>query len=110
MLKRLKIARLWLGHQVAEIRNVYTHRSVGQTQGRNGETIILYTILGKRDVYRISIEKLMEDKDLLERFHPCQTVKFGVISLGDVLFQVAPEQRKTLYQKIKSQMLPLEEV
>lgn len=105
MFKKLNLFRLWLSYKLAEIRNVYSHKAVGQQTDKNGETIILYTIMGKRDLYRISIEKLMGDKTLLERFHPCQTAKFGAIALGDILFSLPTEQREQRYQKIKYQML-----
>ena len=69
MLKKLKCFRWWLSYKFAEIRNVYSHKAVGQQTSKNGKTVILYTIMGKRDLYRISIEKLMDNKELLERFH-----------------------------------------
>lgn len=105
MLKKLRLFRLWLSYKFAEIRNVYSHKAVGQHTDENGETIILFTIMGKRDIYRIPIKKLMDDKELLERFHPCQTAKFGAISMGDVLFSLPPDQREQRYKKIKRQML-----
>ena len=105
MFQKLKLFKLWLSYKLAEIRNVYSHKAVGQQPNKSGETIILYTIMGKRDLYRISIEKLMNDKELLERFHPCQTAKFGAIALGDVLFSLPPDQREQRYKNIKRQML-----
>src|SRR3989338_7611104 len=105
MFKKLKLFSLWLSYKLAEIRNVYSHKAVGQRQGKEGETIIMYTILGKRDLYTIAISKLMDDQELLERFHPCQTAKFGAIALGDILFALPPEQREQRYRKIKHQML-----
>ena len=105
MFKQLKIFRLWLSYKLSEMRNVYSHKAVSQQTGKNGETIILYTILGKRDIYRTVIKDLMDDNALLERFHPCQTVKFGAIALGDILFSLPHEKREQQYKKIKSQML-----
>lgn len=105
MFKKLRLFRLWLSYKFAEIRNVYSHKAVGQQTGKDGETVILYTILGKRDLYKISIEQLMDNKSLLERFHPCQTAKFGAIALGDVLFSLPADQREQRYNKIKRQML-----
>src|SRR3990167_428539 len=105
MFKKINMFRLWLSYKLSEIRNIYTHKAVGQQTGKDGETIILYTILGKRDLYKISIEKLMSDRSLLERFHPCQTAKFGAIALGEVLFCIPPENREQRFTKIKQEML-----
>jgi len=108
MLRKLKLAMLWLSYKLSEMRNVYTHKAVGQREGKNGKTLIRYTILGKRDLYDIPIKELMDNKELLERFHPCQTAKFGAIALGEVLFALPNEQRENLYNNIKEQMLPPE--
>ena len=105
MFKKINMFRLWLSYKLSKIRNIYTHKAVGQQTGKDGETIILYTILGKRDLYKISIEKLMSDRSLLERFHPCQTAKFGAIALGEVLFCIPPENREQRFTKIKQEML-----
>jgi|GEM_PF-2022805 hypothetical protein len=105
MFKKLKLFFPWVSYKLAEIRNVYTHKAVGQRQAKNGETLIMYTILGKRDLYDTSINKLMSDQKLLERFHPCQAAKFGAIALGDTLFSLPTEQQKPRYKKIKEKML-----
>lgn len=47
----------------------------------------------------------MDNRPLLEKFHPCQTAKFGALSLGDVLFSLPQEAREARYKNIKSQML-----
>lgn len=109
MFKKLKLFLLWLSYKTEEMRNVYSHKAVGQRQRKDGITLIMYTILGKRDLYNVPISELMGNKDLLERFHPCQTAKFGAIALGDVLFSLPQNQRKKRYKKIKDQMLPPED-
>lgn len=105
MLKKIKYIQMWFSYKLSEMKNFYSHKAVGWRQDSEGKTIILYTILGKRDVHEISIETLMADKDLLEHFHPCQTTKFGVIAIGDVLFSMPLEQREKKYRKIKNKML-----
>ncbi|MCP4473772.1 MAG: hypothetical protein GY821_04245 [Gammaproteobacteria bacterium] len=79
--------------------------NAGQRQDSNGETIIIYTLLGKRDLYEITIKELIENNDLLEQFHPFQAVKFGSIAIGDLLFSLPPEQREHKYNHIRKQML-----
>jgi hypothetical protein len=66
MLKKIQLSLLWLSYKLAEIRNIYTHKAVGQRLNKTGETIILYTILGKRDIYQISIVALMDNGELLD--------------------------------------------
>ncbi len=106
MFKKIKLFSLWLSYKLAELRNVYSHKAVAQRHcKKTNATLIMYTILGKRDIYKISIAKLLEDKELLERFHPCQAAKFGAIALGDVLFSIPQEQRQQQYEKIKYKML-----
>ena len=98
MFKKLKLFLLWLSYKTAEMRNVYSHKAVGQRQRKDGITLIMYTILGKRDLYDVPINELMDNKALLERFHPCQTAKFGAIALGDVLFSL-PQKPANTYRK-----------
>jgi hypothetical protein len=105
MFKAIKHFLLWCNYKCSEMQNIYSHKAIGQRQNKEGTTIIMYTILGKRDVYEISINDLMDNKRLLERFHPCQAAKFGVISLGDVLFTLPQHQREQRYHNIKTQIL-----
>lgn len=109
IIRNIKLFCLWMSYKLSEMRNVYSHKAVSHQTDKNGETTIIYTILGKRDLYRILLEDLMGNKELLERFHPCQAAKFGAVSMGDVLFSFPAEQREKRYDKIKSQMLGADE-
>lgn len=105
LLKKINMLCLWISYKLSEMRNVYSHKAVGHHTNEHGDTIILFTIMGKRDIYRIPIQTLMENKDLLERFHPCQTAKFGAISMGDVLFSLPIDIREDRYKSIREKML-----
>ena len=105
MFNKINTFFLWFSYKLSEIKNVYSHKAVGQRTDRHGGTQVLYTILGKRDIYSIRIEDLMDDAQLLSRFHPCQAAKFGAIALGDALFESPADQRESRYQRIKAEML-----
>ena len=109
MFNKLKTLWFWFNYKKAELRNFYSHKAVGQKTNEDGDTIILYTILGKRYIYTISIQNLMETKELLERFHPCQAAKFGSIAMGEVLFSLPSDKREMSFKKIKNQMLATED-
>ncbi|HLB41988.1 MAG: hypothetical protein A3F13_04890 [Gammaproteobacteria bacterium RIFCSPHIGHO2_12_FULL_40_19] len=51
-----------------------------------GETIIIYTILGKRDGYKKPLKEIMSTNSLLEKFHPTEAAKFGFIFTGEDFF------------------------
>lgn len=76
------------------IKNTYTCKLVGAKQGHeNSETIIIYTILGKREGYEKTLRELIINKELIEKFHPTEAIKFGFISLGDILFGFSEDER-----------------
>jgi len=65
-------------------KNSYAYKLVhGKFCNENKDTIITYTILGKREGYEISLRNLLLNKNLLQKFHPTETVKFGFIFSGD---------------------------
>ena len=92
-------------HKIAEMRNHFPYKAVGQCTKTPGDTIILYTILGKRDLYEIPIKDLMDNKELIAKFSPLQAAKLGAIALGDILFSLPEEDRKQRYEEIIEKML-----
>ena len=54
--------------------------------------------------YEISIKDLLEDKELIAKFHPTEAVKFGAIALGDLLFGIPESERKQKYEEIRDKM------
>ena len=68
-------------------------------------TVIIYRILGKRDIFEISIEKLLANPQLLSMFHPTEAVKFGAIAMGDILLKENEEKRNKKFDEIKQKML-----
>ena len=67
-------------------KNIYPCRLVGvKSNNITSETRIIFTVLGKRDGYDTTLSELIKNKDLLNKFHPTEAVKFGFIHMGDTL-------------------------
>lgn len=88
-------------------RNVYHCKLVGEKQNNKDKynTIILYRFIGKRDIFEIAIKDLLENRELLEKFHPTEAIKFGAIAMGDTLFREDPQAIKQRFDEIKKKML-----
>ena len=69
-------------------RNHYPYKLIGERISTDHlNTIVLYRILGKKGIFEIKLDELLRDPKFLEKFHPMDAVKFGVITLSDVLFK-----------------------
>lgn len=76
------------------IENKYQCKLVaGKSSPSGDDTIITFTMLGKREGYEKLLQKLLSDKKLLEKFHPTEAIKFGFIARGDFTFGL-PEMEK----------------
>lgn len=72
---------------IAVMRNSYPCKLVGgKTDRKQIRTIITYIIWGKRDGHEKSLKHLINDKELIQKFHPTEAIKFGFIFSGDSLF------------------------
>lgn len=109
LFKQLKNIRASFEYKLAEMKNHYPCKAIAQKTIKPGETSILYTILGKRHVHEVSIQTLMDDPNLINKFPPTQAVKFGAIALGDLLFNLPEEKREEKFNQIKNTMLAKEE-
>lgn len=105
LLEQLRYLIGYITYIISAGRNVYPCKAVGQVISPSGETIIQYTILGKRDVHSIPLKTLMNDKALLNKFTPTQAAKLGVISIGEILFTLPESERKNRFEEIRSKML-----
>ena len=76
-------------------KNKYPCRLVGEnTENKTNGTTIIFTVLGKRDGYKKLLSDLISNKDLLNKFHPTEAVKFGFIYMGDTLFEHTNQIKK----------------
>lgn len=65
-------------------KNIYPCRLVGgKPDNVTNGTKIIFTVLGKREGYDTTLSDLISNKDLLNKFHPTEAVKFGFIHMGD---------------------------
>lgn len=87
------------------LKNYYPCTLVGERPSKEGNTVILYRILGKRDIFEISIKELLEDSKLVSSFHPTAAVKFGAIAMGDILLMEDHGKRSAKFDLIKRKML-----
>lgn len=87
--------------------NYYPCKLIGEkpNNAEQSNTVIIYRHIGKREIFEISVKDLLDKRDLLERFHPTEAVKFGAIAMGDILFQENPGIRKQRANIIKRKML-----
>lgn len=101
--------RLSTGASIS-MRNRYPCLLIGEKHLHDkNKTVIQYIIKSKRDtVYEISIEELLNDPMLIEKFHPTQAVKIGCIAMDDILYSTPEDQRKQKYRSIMYQMLKTE--
>jgi hypothetical protein len=83
-------------YKLASIKNRYPCLLIGEKIFPNKEKpTIQYVIKSKRDVvYEITIQELLNDPLLIEKFHPTQAVKIGCIAMGNILCNTPPKQRK----------------
>ena len=88
-------------------RNQYYCKLIGEKLNpqEKSNTIILYRLLGKRDIFEISIRELLDNRDLLEKFHPTEAVKLGAIAMGDMLSTIEHDATVARFQEIKRKML-----
>lgn len=76
-------------------KNKYPCRLVGEKQDNTiNSTRIIFTILGKREGYDTTLNELINNKDLLKKFHPTEAVKFGFIHMGETLLKSIDPTKK----------------
>lgn len=78
---------------------------VGEKYNDKNETIIVYRIRNRPDVYETSLEELVTSPWIIEKFHPTDALKLGIIVCGDILSRTPAEQRESRYQAIKNSII-----
>lgn len=97
----------FIQYQLASKRNYYPCKFVGEKPNENElhNTIILYKIKGKKEVLEIPIKELLENIQLLVKFHQKDTLKFGAIAMSAILFRENKEVVCSRFNEIKQKML-----
>lgn len=110
MFARVKSAFMrWLGFLTYHFpgKNHYVCTLVGEKAGKDPfNTIVVYRFIGKRDIYKISLRELLNDHELVAKFHPTQAIKLGAIAMGDLLFSENEESsRRQKFEAVKRKLL-----
>lgn len=88
------------------IKNTYPYKLIGEKiNPLSTETIVLYKILGSNTNYEIPLKHLLDNKKLIENFHPTDALKLGAIAFDEIIFALPESERKTSFEKIKTKML-----
>lgn len=70
------------------LNNNYPCKLVNLFENQHKKIMILYTLFGKRDGYKMLLFDLVHDNILLSKFHPADAIKLGFVSLGEKTFTV----------------------
>ncbi len=70
------------------INNKYLCKLVGIENKKNNDTLITFTVLGRRDGHEKLLSALVKDNSLIGKFHPSDALMFGFIYFGDIYFNV----------------------
>lgn len=72
-------------------------------------TVITYRILGKRNLFEITIRELLEQHALINQFSPIDAMKLGEIAMGDFIFSEfemsGREEAQKKFNLLKNKML-----
>lgn len=69
------------------IKNTHPFKMAGgKCKNKNLDTIIIYTIFGRREGHEKLLKELIDNNALIEKFHPIDAFKLGFIFRGDDLF------------------------
>ncbi|NNM59198.1 MAG: hypothetical protein HKM04_05225 [Legionellales bacterium] len=97
----------FIHYQMENRKNQYQCQLIGEKINASDKvnTVLIFRMMGKRDIHEIPVDKLLEDKTLVEKFCPTDGVKIGIIAMGDMLLN-EENQTKAIQkiEKIKKQM------
>ena len=95
-------------YAMESIKNRYPCKVVQviNTDNFSKNTRIKYQAASKINIRESSIQSILDDPLLLEKFHPTDGVKFGFISCGEILLRenISIEQARELYKEITKNM------
>jgi hypothetical protein len=87
-------------------KNTYPCKLIGEKILPNTEGIlIIFKLSGIDSNYEISLRKLLNDKKLLEKFHPCDAFQLGLLSFEEIIRKIDKQIRLKTYINIKNMML-----
>lgn len=97
----------YIHYKLFSRRNYFPCKLIGEKPNEKEDynTVIKYRYIPKSQVYTESIQKLVENTDLLQKFSPIDAFKLGAIAMGDALFSGDQEEIKKRFEKVKKTML-----
>lgn len=102
---RVKSTSNQLAYAQASIRNRFPCKIIS-IEKQHSTTTITYCILGKKNnVHTISIESLLDDPLLIEKFSPKDNVIIGYIVCGDLILHLTNEEQHTHYNETLKQLM-----
>ena len=92
-------------YSIESIKNRYPCKIIEIDYSETSPCIITYRCATRLNVRKNTLEEILNDKSLVEKFHPSDCVKFGFISAGDILFKNEYGDNKEKYLSILEQMI-----
>ena len=72
----------------------------------NKKYFVYYCVLGRKDnVHRLSVEKILDDQMLLEKFHPKDTTIMGFIAGVEIFSNTPTEKQAVVLDAILSNLM-----
>lgn len=97
-------------YSLASVKNRYPCKIIKVDHNKSSvkkTTKITFQAVNKTNIRKATVEELISDPILLEKFHPTDCVRMGFLSAGDLLFRSCSniEECKKLYEKISLEIL-----
>lgn len=87
-------------------KNVYPYKLISKKITSNhAVTIISYRTRGQNKINEISLQELLNNKKLIDRFHPLEAVKLGSIAFEDIILNLPSETQNNKFNQIRNIML-----
>ncbi|TAK72878.1 MAG: hypothetical protein EPO11_09445 [Gammaproteobacteria bacterium] len=88
------------------IKNTFPCKLLGEKLNIfEGDSLILFKILGKKENYSIPLSRLLDSKQLIEGFHPLEATKLGSLAFKDTILKLPKDEIKNEFNKVKHIML-----
>lgn len=94
-------------YAIESIKNRYPCQVIDiKQQNKISNSIIRYCVLGKKEnAHNIPVRELLDDKKLLEKFHPSDALLIGFICFGDIILSEKEAEREKKYNFMIKKLL-----
>ena len=95
-------------YSIDSIRNRYPCKliKIKNHHDTNKKTMVTYQAVNRLNVRESTLENILNDSMIIEKFHPTEAVKIGFLSAGEILLKSGKslEEVRSNYEKIISRM------